>query len=507
MSKGGVDLNREETRPVLQMKRISKRFPGVCALDNVDFDLYPGEVHVLVGENGAGKSTLMKILTGAYEQDSGELILDGQVQPHWNPSIARMRGVSMVYQEFNLVPYRSVTENIFLGREKRKWGLFLDKAAMHKEASDHMEAVGVRVDTRLPVGELGVAQQQMVEIARALSQNARVLVFDEPTSTLTVREIEQLFSSIHRLKARGVGIIYISHRLEEVPIVGDRVTVLRDGRLIGTRRVSNTSIDEIVKMMVGRTIDEMFPRNYCKAGNVALRVESLSTRQKLRDVTLEVRCGEIVGLAGLVGAGRTETARAIFGLDAYEADRVEILGKRVDRLSPSEAVDIGLGLLPEDRKKDGLFGVLPLQANVTIAGLRKLFRNGILNPAREREVAQDYVEKLAVQPPTLDRQVRYLSGGNQQKTVIAKWLVTGPKVLIFDEPTRGIDVGAKAEIHALMDKFVNEGNAILMISSELPEIMGMSDRIYVMYDGGIVAEHPKGTTAEEIIRDAMGVES
>jgi ribose transport system ATP-binding protein len=226
----------------------------------------------------------------------------------------------MVYQEFNLVPYRSVTENIFLGREKRKWGLFLDKAAMHKEASDHMEAVGVRVDTRLPVGELGVAQQQMVEIARALSQNARVLVFDEPTSTLTVREIEQLFSSIHRLKARGVGIIYISHRLEEVPIVGDRVTVLRDGRLIGTRRVSNTSIDEIVKMMVGRTIDEMFPRNYCKAGNVALRVESLSTRQKLRDVTLEVRCGEIVGLAGLVGAGRTETARAIFGLDVHLAD-------------------------------------------------------------------------------------------------------------------------------------------------------------------------------------------
>jgi len=500
-------LNAEERKPILQMKGISKAFPGVQALDNVDFDLYPGEVHVLVGENGAGKSTLMKILAGAYERDAGDIILDGEVQTRWGPAISRAKGVAMVYQEFNLVPYRSVMENIFLGREKRRAGIFLDKSAMHKEAREQMEAIGVLVDTHSAVMDLGVAQQQMVEIAKALSLEVRILVLDEPTSALTVREIEQLFDAIRRLRARGVGIIYISHRLEEAQVIGDRVTVLRDGRLIGTRQVADVSTDEIVKMMVGREIKEMFPRHYREPGDVALRVEGLCTRDKLRDVTFEVRHGEIVGLAGLVGAGRTETARAIFGLDPYTAGTIEVMGKKVRHIDPPRAVDMGIGLLPEDRKRDGLFPILPLKDNIVMASLRMLFPNGILSPRKERQKAKEYVEKLRVQPPDLERRVQYLSGGNQQKIVIGKWLAVGPKVLIFDEPTRGIDVGAKAEVHTFMDQLANEGNAILMISSELPEIMGMSDRIYVMYDGAVAGEFSRDASAEEIIRCAMGVKS
>jgi len=487
------------------MKNISKAFPGVQALDNVSFDLYPGEVHVLVGENGAGKSTLMKILAGAYERDAGEIIIEGEIQTKWGPMIAKAKGIAMVYQEFNLVPFRSITENIFLGREKRRAGIFLDKDAMHREAREQLESIGVQVDTRLPVMNLGVAQQQMVEIAKALSLNARILVLDEPTSALTVREIEQLFDTIRRLKNQGVGIIYISHRLEEAEIIGDRLTVLRDGQHIGTRHIAEVTVDEIVKMMVGREIKEMFPRHYREPGEVALRVKDLCTSDKLRNVSLEVRYGEIVGLAGLVGSGRTETARAIFGLDPHTEGVIEIMGKEIRDITPSTAVEMGLGLLPEDRKRDGLFLILPVKNNIVMASLRKLFPNGFLNLRKEHQVAKEYVERLRVQPPSLERPVRYFSGGNQQKIVIGKWLATNPKILIFDEPTRGIDVGAKAEVHALMDRLANEGNAILMISSELPEIMGMSDRIYVMHEGTIAGEFPRNTSAEEIIRCAMGV--
>ncbi|MGC8786727.1 MAG: sugar ABC transporter ATP-binding protein [Anaerolineae bacterium] len=497
----------EKARPLLEMRGISKAFPGVQALDNVDLDLYPGEVHVLVGENGAGKSTLMKILAGAYERDAGEIIINGEVQTHWNPAMAKARGIAMVYQEFTLVPYRSVAENIFLGRERTRAGFFLDKRVMHEEAYKLMESMGVPIDTHLPVMELGVAQQQMVEIAKALSQEARILVLDEPTSALTVREIEQLFETIRRLKGRGVGIIYISHRLEELFVIGDRVTVLRDGQRIGTRQVAETNADEVIKMMVGREIKDLFPRRYCQPGEVALRVQGLCTRDKLRDVSFEVRFGEIVGLAGLVGSGRTETARAIFGLDARTAGTIEVMGKKVDHIDPPRAVDMGIGLLPEDRKRDGIFPILPLQTNVVMASLKQLFPQGILSPKKERTTADRYVMQLRVSPPDLDREVQYLSGGNQQKVVVAKWLCTGPRILIFDEPTRGIDVGAKAEIHAFMDQLANEGNAILMISSELPEILGMSDRIYVMHEGTIAGEFPRGADAEEIIRCAMGAKA
>jgi ribose transport system ATP-binding protein len=495
-----------DSKPILQMKGISRAFPGVQALDDVSFDLYPGEVHVLVGENGAGKSTLMKILAGAYEKDKGDIVIDGEIQHHWSTATSRAKGVAMVYQEFNLVPFRSVAENIFLGHEKLR-GPFLDKAAMHREANAQMEAIGVPVDTHTPVGRLGVAQQQMVEIAKALLLDVRILVLDEPTSALTVREIDQLFGAIRRLKARGVGIIYISHRMEEVSIIGDRITVLRDGQYIGTRKVAEITYDEIVKMMVGREIKDLFPRHYREPGEVALRISGLCTKDKLREACFQVRAGEIVGLAGLVGAGRTETARAIFGLDPPSAGSVEINGVPVTRLDPPKAVDMGIGLAPEDRRRDGLFPILPMKSNIIMSSLRALFPSGILKPAVEQKVARKYADMLRIQPPGLERQVRYLSGGNQQKVVVAKWLAVGPKVLIFDEPTRGIDVGAKAEIHAFMDQLANEGHAILMISSELPEIIGMSDRIYVMHEGRVVGELPRGANSEQIIRLAMGMQA
>ena len=498
-------MNESKISPILVMRGISKAFPGVQALEKVDFDLFPGEVHVLVGENGAGKSTLMKVLSGAYERDAGEILVDGVVQSHWGPAESRQQGVAMVYQEFTLVPYRSIAENIFLGREKLRGGLLLDRVSMHEDAYAQMETIGVPLDTRLPVGQLGIAQQQMVEIAKALSLQARILVLDEPTSALTAREIDQLFDAVRRLRARGVGIIYISHRLDEIPVIGDRVTVLRDGQLIGTEHVSSIHMDQIVQMMVGREIKEMFPRHYCQPGDVALRIQGLGDGKKLRDVTLEVRHGEIVGLAGLVGAGRTETARVIFGLDAYTEGTIELLGNETVRIDPPSAVDMGIGLVPEDRKQDGLFPIMSLKHNVVMSSLRKLFPNGLLRPRKELKIAQEYVEKLQVQPPDLQREVQYLSGGNQQKVVIAKCLTAEPRLLIFDEPTRGIDVGAKAEVHAFMDQLANAGQAILMISSELPEILGMSDRIYVMHEGSVAGEFPRGADAEEIIRCAMGV--
>lgn len=490
---------------VLQLKGISKSFPGIQALSDVDFDLRRGEVHVLVGENGAGKSTLMKILAGAYARDSGDIVIDGEVQSHWSPAVARAKGVGMVYQEFNLVPYRNVAENIFLGHEKRRYGLFLDKTAMHRAAAAQLELIGVQVDTHTEIRHLGVAQQQMVEIAKALLLDVRVLVLDEPTSALTFKEIDQLFATIRRLKARGVAVIYISHRMEEVPLIGNRITVLRDGQHIGTIPVEECCTDQIVKMMIGREIKDMFPRHFREAGEVALRVKGLNAGAKLKNVNLQVRYGEIVGVAGLMGAGRTEMARAVFGLDRYESGTIEVDGKTVKRISPPEAIRLGISYAPEDRKKDGLFKNLRISDNITMAGLGKFFPSGLLKPGKERRIAQRFVESLHIHPAQLKKQVQYLSGGNQQKVVMAKWLAVEPRILILDEPTRGIDVGAKAEIHALMDELANGGNAVLMISSELPEVLGMSDRLYVMCEGAIAGEFERGADSAEVIRCAMGV--
>lgn len=497
----------DDARPALQLRGISKSFSGIQALSNVDFDLRRGEVHVLVGENGAGKSTLMKILAGAYGKDSGEILIDGEAQTRWSPAIARSKGMGMVYQEFNLVPDRNVAENLFLGHEKRRYGIFLDKAAMHRAAAAQLESIGVHVDTRLKIRQLGVAQQQMVEIAKALLSDVRFLVLDEPTSALTFREIDQLFATIRRLKAREVGIIYISHRMEEIALIGDRITVLRDGHYIGTMPVAESSTDQIIKMMIGREIKDLFPRHFRDAGKIALQAEGLCTGSTLKNVSLHVRYGEIAGLAGLMGAGRTEAARAIFGLDRFTAGEIKVNGRSVKRINPSAAIELGIGFAPEDRKKDGFFKNLGIKENITMAGLKKYFPAGLLRFRKETDIATKFVESLHIQPPDLKKQVQYLSGGNQQKVVMAKWLAMEPKILILDEPTRGIDVGAKAEIHALMDKLANEGNAVLMISSELPEVLGMSDRVYVMHEGSVAGEFGRNANLEEVIRCAMGIKN
>lgn len=505
MDRKKVTLNLNNSIPVLEMKNISKAFPGVQALDNVDFDLYAGEVHVLVGENGAGKSTLMKVLAGAYTCDQGKIFINQQHIPHWNPGAAKHYGIAMVFQEFTLLPYRSVAENIFLGREITKNRLFLDKTKMHQEAEELLNSIGVDIDTRRLIINLGVADQQMIEISKALASEAKILVLDEPTSTLSMREIEKLFSILRILKSKGVGIIYISHRLEEINQIGDRVTVMRDGKIIGTGKVSDLSLDEIIHMMVGREIKELFPRNYCQRGDLALKVKGLSSGKKVKNIDLELHFGEIVGLAGLVGSGRTETVRAIFGLEPIKSGTIEVMGQVFTCLTPPYAVELGVGLVPEDRRRDGLFSILPIQQNIVMVSLKALFPSGLISFSRERLTAEYYVNKFNIQPPILDRWAQFLSGGNQQKLVLAKWMAANPRIIIIDEPTRGIDVGAKSEIHAFMDQLVNDGHAILMISSELPEILGMSDRIYVMCEGCISGEFSKGASSEEILRCAMGV--
>jgi ribose transport system ATP-binding protein len=492
---------------LLQAKGITKTFPGVLALDNVDFDLLPGEVHVLLGENGAGKSTLMKVLAGAYQPDAGTISLGGRDVRLGTPRQAQKLGVGIIYQEFNLVPYMNVAQNIFQGRFPHRWGVFLDQAKMHAESRTLLDSLNMTIDTRARVVDLGVAQQQMVEVAKALSVQSKILIMDEPTAALTDREIEQLFATIHRLKQQGIGIIYISHRLQEVHQIGDRVTVLRDGKFIGTRQVREVTVDELIAMMVGRTITHLFPRDYQLLGDEALRVEGVCSGTRLRGASLTVHSGEIVGLAGLVGAGRTELARAVFGADPYESGQVYVFGKPVRGASPDKMVELGMGLLPEDRKNQGLAMILSLSENVLMASLKRLFPRRFVDAGREREVVARYIQDLRIATPSPGRLVQFLSGGTQQKVVLAKWLCTHSKIFIFDEPTRGIDVGAKAEIHGFMNELVKQGAAVLMISSDLPEILGMSDRVYVMRQGRVVAEVPREkATQERIVAYAMGHE-
>lgn len=489
---------------LLKAESITKNFPGVLALDKVDFDVKPGEAHVLLGENGAGKSTLMKVLVGAYQPDGGSILFQGKQVRFATPRQAQRLGISIIYQEFNLIPYMNVAQNIFLGRFPKRWGL-LDHAKMHAEARELLASLNMDIDTHTRVVDLGTAQQQMVEVAKALSMRSKVLIMDEPTASLTEREIEQLFATIHRLKKQGIGIVYISHRLQEVHQIGDRVTVLRDGKFIGTRNIKDVTLDELVSMMVGRTITQMFHRDYQPQGMEALRVETLSRGKKPCDVSMNLHCGEIVGLAGLVGAGRTELARVIFGVDSYDKGEMFVFGKSVKSNSPAKMVELGFGFLPEDRKAHGLALVLPLAENVVMASLNRLFPSHFVSNSKERQVVAKYVEDLRIATPSISRLAQYLSGGTQQKVVLAKWLCTQSKVFIFDEPTRGIDVGAKAEIHNFMNELVKQGAAVLMISSDLPEILGMSDRIYVMREGRIVAEVPRQDATQEcVVAYAMG---
>jgi len=491
--------------PLLEARHVSKAFPGVQALDDVSLAAHAGEVHVVLGQNGAGKSTLIKALYGAYHPDRGEFLYDGLPVRLGSPADARRLGIAVMFQEFSLVPYLSVAHNIFLGREfpGRLPGT-IDRSRMEGEAARILATLGAGLDPGTPVHRLGVAQQQMVEIAKALSQHARILVMDEPTAALSDPEIQRLFAIIRTLKAEGVAIIYISHRLHEIFEIGDRITVLRDGRKVAEVKPSETTMADLVGMMVGREVSTTHRHRFAdQAGAPVLELRELRAANGVQGINLVVRSGEIVGLAGLVGAGRTELVRAIFGADRIVGGEVRLRG-RVLRGGPPSAVLAGVGLVPEDRKRQGLALVRSVQDNLLVAGLPVLFPSRWYRPARAARAAGDLIARLRVSTPSARRLVKFLSGGNQQKVVIGKWIAAGSRVLIFDEPTRGIDVGAKAELFALMETLVRDGAAVLMISSELPEIVAVCDRAYVMRDKTIVGELPRRDLSEEnILRLAM----
>jgi ABC-type sugar transport system ATPase subunit len=492
------------TESILEAENIDKRFPGVHALDNVSLTITPGEVHAVVGENGAGKSTLMKILAGAYGPDRGTIRIDGEAVTIENPRAAQDLGIITIYQELSLVDALSVGENVFLGdlptRSGGSWRV--DWPTVWSRAAELLERVGLRIRPQTRVRDLSVAQKQMVEIARALARNVRVLILDEPTSSLTERETEKLFEIISQLRNRGVGIIYISHRLGEVFRIAQQVTVLRDGIVVGSLPVRDASEDLLVRMMVGRDLARLFTEARASDAPVRLEVRGLSRRGVLHDVSLSLRGGEIVGLAGLVGAGRTELARCLFGADSISEGEILLDGAKVDIRSPGHAVDLGIALVPEDRKLQALILGMGVRENLSLPVLDRLGSPFVPSRRRERALASDYIRSLTIRTPHMEQRVSALSGGNQQKVVIARWLATKPKVLILDEPTRGIDVGAKAEVHALIARLAEQGVAILMISSELPEILGMSHRILVMRGGRIVAEIPRQDATEESIMAA-----
>lgn len=491
---------------LLEMRNITKRFPGVLALDKTQLSLRAGEVLCLLGENGAGKSTLMKILSGAQHPDSGEILLDGKPVRIHSPHHAQELGISMIYQEFNLNPLLSVAENIYLGRQPRMGkSPLLSWSALYDDARKVLARIGVGLNVKRMVNTLSVAEQQMVEIAKALTFDARIIVMDEPSATLTDHELHALFDLIRSLREQGIGIIYISHRLEEVFTIGDRVTVMRDGQHVATEPVSALDRDQIIRMMVGRELKDEFPKEEFAQGVERLNVRGLSRRGHFEGISFSVHQGEIVGLTGLVGAGRTEVARALFGADRADAGEVRLDGHRVHIRRPSDAIANGLGLLTEDRKGQGLVLGMPVRENATLANLDAVCRGPFLKLAAEREVAQRFVRELQIKTPGIEQTVQNLSGGNQQKVVLAKWLFTQSRVLIFDEPTRGIDVGAKVEIYKLMNELVRQGVAVLMISSELPEILGMCDRILVMHEGRLRGELSRaGATQEKIMRLATG---
>jgi ribose transport system ATP-binding protein len=487
------------------MEGIRKQFPGVLALDDVDLAVRAGEVHVILGENGAGKSTLMKILSGAHRKDAGRIFLDGREVEIDGPRHARELGVAIIYQELSLAPTLSAAENVFLGREPRRLPGLVDRAAMEEASREILDGLGAHFDVRLPVRALSLAQRQLVEIARALSLDARILVMDEPTSALTDREAQALFETMRRLTARGVAIIYISHRLQEIYDIGDRVTVLRDGRRIATLEVAGADRRELVRLMANREIDELVTRRPSPRGAELLRAESLTRQDELRDVSFALHAGEVVGFAGLLGSGRTAVARALFGLDRLDAGRVFVGGRETRIDSPRDAIRAGLGLVTEDRKRQGLVLSLSVRENVTLPVLHTLARFGVVDARRERELAARYAADLRIRTPSIEQLALNLSGGNQQKVVLAKWLACQVDVLILDEPTRGIDVGAKQEIYALMERLTAEGVGIVLISSELPEIAGLCDRVLVMRAGAVAGQFPRGVSQEEILACAVGV--
>lgn len=492
---------------LVSMKGITKTFPGVLALDQVDFELEAGEVMALLGENGAGKSTLMKVLSGIHGRDAGELCILGKNYGDLSPKSAREAGVAIIHQEMNLCNQLTVAENIFLGRERRH-GIFLDNAAMNREAEKYLEELGISVPADRIAGELQVSRQQMVEIAKALSVQARILIMDEPTSALSSREIEELFRIIRKLKEQGHGIVYISHRLDELSHIADRVSIMRDGKMVSSGSFSEYSMDHIISLMVGREIREQYPRIDCAKGRKIFEVKNLNAGRKVRNISFSLYEGEIVGIAGLMGAGRTELTRAIFGADPRESGSFYLDEREIRIERPDDAIRAGIVLAPEDRRKDGLCTRLSIRQNLALPNLDRICRGfGVIDSRKERALCREAIENLKVKAPGMETEAGLLSGGNQQKIVVGKWLLRNSRLVIFDEPTRGIDVGAKVEIYQLMNRLKKQGIGVLFVSSEMPELMGLADRILVICDGRITGELSAAEASQsEILKLATAFE-
>lgn len=493
-------------KPILEIKNVHKRFPGVYALKDVSLEIMPGEVHALMGENGAGKSTLIKIISGAYKPDSGTYLIDGTPSNIIKTLDAIEKGISVIYQELNLVENLSIAENVFFGSlPVNKTGRVLWKK-LFEDTKSYIDQIGLKVSPKMKVGYLSIAQQQLVEIAKALSKKPRVIIMDEPTSALSAKEIENLFSVVKKLRDSGVGILYVSHKLSEIFAISDRVTVLRDGQYIGTEYTKDLNEEKLISMMVGRKLQDMFPKTEPVIGEVVFETKNLTT-EKVKDISFYARKGEIVGFSGLMGAGRTELARAIFGVDERKKGEILVGGKKVPQNSTMAAVKCGIGMIPESRKDDGILPNLCVKKNMTIASIKQYIKTFLISKELEKSGVNLMIKNLNIRTPGMDQLIANLSGGNQQKVIVSRWLMKDNlKVLIIDEPTRGIDVGAKAEIYSILDKLAHEGLAVVIMSSEMPEILSMCDRIYVMKGGKITGEFQSGeATQEKLLMSAIDI--
>jgi methyl-galactoside transport system ATP-binding protein/inositol transport system ATP-binding protein len=487
---------------LLEMKNIVKTFPGVQALRGVTLQVRPGEIHALMGENGAGKSTLMKCIAGIYKPTSGEIFFEGKLRGPYSPSEALAMGISMIHQELSPVLYRPIMENVWLGREPLTPLGLVDHKKMYEMTKDVLKEIELNEDPKSFMASLTVAKMQMIEIAKAVSYNSKLIIMDEPTSALTEKEIKQLFSIMGKLKSQGKSIIFISHKLDEVYEITDRITVYRDGAYIGSENTKDLKMDRLINMMVGRNVDELFPKAPCPIGDVKLEVKGLSNSKYFKNVSFTVRRGEILGIAGLIGAGRTEVVETIFGMRPRTAGEIFVDGKKVEIKNPADAIRYGMAWLTEDRRGSGIFPMLTVQLNIAIAIIpRFLNRIGLIKEGALNAGVQEFVKKIQVKTPSLSQRVENLSGGNQQKVLVARWLMTNPDILFLDEPTRGIDVGTKSEIHRLITRLAGEGKSIIMISSELPEVMGMSDRIMIMHQGKVtgIVENSQALSQEELM--------